>query len=372
VQQTSNEQIDALIRGPQYARPQAEKEALLAPLLGELCLDVAARCPPYARFLNRLGGTNWQTLADIPPLPVSAFKQFLLSAVPPQQVVRELHSSATTGQQPSRIPIDKTTAFRLSRALASILKEHIGGDRRPFLVLDAAESAAAGDSLTARGAAIRGVGNFATETLFGMDLLPARELVPNWERIAAFFDRHGSGPVLLFGFTFIVWSRFVQEAERTGREFRAPGAVLLHSGGWKKLAADAVSKEQFRERTAAVLGCDPAKIFDFYGMVEQVGTVFVDCEAGNKHAPAFADVLIRRPLTLAPVEIGESGIIEVLSALPSSYPGQAIITEDQGVLVGIDGCPCGRRGRHFRFTRRIEQAEVRGCGDTFAQSRDLR
>jgi len=106
-------------------------------------------------------------------------------------------------------------------------------------------------------------------------------------------------------------------------------------------------------------------------MIEQVGTVFVDCPAGNKHAPAFADVLVRRPGTLQPVVPGQRGIIEVVSTLPASYPGHALLTEDQGELVGVDDCPCGRKGRTFRFTRRIERADVRGCGDTFAESREI-
>jgi phenylacetate-coenzyme A ligase PaaK-like adenylate-forming protein len=147
--------------------------------------------------------------------------------------------------------------------------------------------------------------------------------------------------------------------------------VLLHSGGWKKLQAQAVSKEEFSRRTAAVLGCEPQQILDFYGMVEQAGTVFVDCEAGSKHAPAFADVIIRRPYTLMPAEVGETGIIEVASVLPTSYPGQALITDDQGTLVGVDDCPCGRKGSYFRFTQRIERVELRGCGDTFAQAREI-
>ena len=100
-------------------------------------------------------------------------------------------------------------------------------------------------------------------------------------------------------------------------------------------------------------------MLDFYGMVEQVGTVFVDCEAGNKHAPAFAEVILRRPLSLRPVDVGETGIIEVLSALPTSYPGHALLTEDQGVLVGVDDCPCGRKGRYFRFTSRVERRTPR-------------
>jgi hypothetical protein len=367
-------QIDELIRGPQYSMMQADKDALLVSILRVLCRDVARRCTPYGRFLQRLGGEPdaWRTVADVPPLPVAMFKRFLLSAVPPEKVVRQLRSSSTTGQEPSRIAIDKTTAFRQGRALVSTLKEHIGGRRRPFLVLDAVESVAAGDSLTARGAAIRGLGNFGSRTVFGMRQLASGELDPDWERVHAFFAEHRDDPVLLFGFTFIVWSRFILEAERRGLQFRAPQAVLLHSGGWKKLQAQAVSKEEFNRRTAAVLGCDRQNILDFYGMVEQAGTVFVDCEAGNKHAPAFADVIIRRPNSLAPVDVGETGIIELASVLPTSYPGQAVITDDQGTLVGVDDCPCGRLGSYFRFTNRIEQVELRGCGDTFAQSRETR
>lgn len=369
-----DQQVEELIRGPQYAAAQAAKDAALAPILRALCRDVAGGCPGYRRFLDKFGPDcdAWRSPADVPPLPVAMFKHFLLSAVPPERVVRELHSSATTGQQPSRIPIDKTTAFRQARALVSILKEHIGGQRRPFLVLDAADAVAVGDSLGARGAAIRGVGNFALETAFAMDRTPAGDLAANWDRIAEFFTKHDGRPVLLFGFTFVVWTEFVLEAQRRGVSFHAPQSALLHSGGWKKLAARAVAKDEFTRRAAAVLGAEAGRILDFYGMVEQVGTVFVDCPAGNKHAPAFADVILRRPLSLMPVEVGETGIIEVLSALPTSYPGHALLTEDQGVLLGVDDCPCGRRGKYFRFTSRIQRAEVRGCGDTFAQSREIR
>jgi hypothetical protein len=368
------QQIDALIRAPQYALPQAEKDAQLTAILRALCPEIAARCAPYGRFLAHFGGDpgQWQSLADIPPLPVAMFKRMLLSAVPPEKIVRELHSSTTSGQQPSRIAIDKSTAFRQARALASILKEHIGGRRRPLLVLDAAESVAAGEQLTARGAAIRGIANFASETVFAMRQMPSGELHADWERVADFVDRHGEEAVLLFGFTFIVWSRFVLEAERRGHRFRLPQATLLHSGGWKQLAAQALSKEDFSQRVGVVLGCPPEQVLDFYGMVEQVGTVLVDCAAGHKHAPAFADVLIRRPYTLAPAAIGEPGIIELLSVLPTSYPGQALLSDDQGVLLGVDDCPCGRKGSYLRFVARIERAELRGCGDIFAQMRELR
>jgi hypothetical protein len=71
-------------------------------------------------------------------------------------------------------------------------------------------------------------------------------------------------------------------------------------------------------------------------------------------------------LTLAEVEPGGEGLIEVMSALPTSYPGQAVLTEDVGVFLGVDDCPCGRLGKYFRFKSRVEKAEIRGCGDTLA------
>ncbi len=369
---TLEDRVTALISGEQFAMPQREKDAALASIMGDLCALVATGCPQYGRFLSRLGrpASDWTSLADVPPLPVTMFKKFALSAVPEEQVVRELHSSSTTGQSPSRIFIDKTTAFRQARALVSILKDAIGGARRPYLVLDVPESVGDGDTLTARGAAIRGIGNFASSTTFAMRQGGDGSVNPDWDVVSAFFSEHGDQPVLLFGFTFIVWSRFVREAEEHGHRFKAPHAQLLHSGGWKKLTAESVSKAEFNERTGAVLGMPATAALDFYGMVEQVGTVFVDCPAGNKHAPAFADIVIRHPHTLEPVAPGEVGIIEVASVLPTSYPGQALMTEDQGELLGVDDCPCGRLGQYFRFTSRVERVEVRGCGDTFAAKRD--
>lgn len=367
--------VEDLLKGQQYIHAQSDKERMLLPLLQDLCSTMAAQCAPYGLFLQRIAPApaEWRSLEDIPPLPVNMFKRFELRAVPAAQVVRELRSSSTTGSSPSRIFIDKTTAFRQARALTALLREDIGSARRPYLVLDAPESAQGGDQLTARGAAIRGVGNFASSTTYAFRQLPGGELQPDTDAIAGFFAQYAAGArPLLFGFTFIVWTRFLLEMERMGLRFDAPGTTMLHSGGWKKLTSQAVSKDIFNARAAATLGCPPSSILDFYGMVEQVGTVFVDCAAGNKHAPAFADVILRGPHTARAVEVGQEGLIEVLSVLPSSYPGHALLTEDLGILMGKDDCVCGRLGSYFRFTRRLERTELRGCGDTFAHSREGR
>lgn len=63
---------------------------------------------------------------------------------------------------------------------------------------------------------------------------------------------------------------------------------------------------------------------------------------------------------------GEAGIVQVVSMLPESYPGHSLLTEDEGVILGEDDCPCGRRGKYFKILGRLPQAEIRGCSDTYA------
>jgi hypothetical protein len=101
-------------------------------------------------------------------------------------------------------------------------------------------------------------------------------------------------------------------------------------------------------------------------MVEQTGTIYMECECGHLHAPVFSDVIIRRASDFSAADIGEEGLIEVVSVLPKSYPGHALLTEDSGLLLGEDDCPCGRKGKYFKINGRIKNAEIRGCSDTYA------
>ncbi len=278
--------------------PQAEKDAVLTPILRELCPEIGRHCPPYARFLQRLGRSpaEWQSLADVPPLPVAMFKQFLLAAVPPEKIVRELHSSSTTGQQPSRIVIDKTTAFRQARALAVDPQR---AHRRSSPAVSGAGRGGVGRRgrhpyRPRRGDSRRG--QLRLRNRLRHEPAARRRLVTDWPRIEDFFQRHGrAGVVVRFHLHRLDadWSR---RPSGWGVKFHAPEA---HTAAFRRMEkARRPGRVQGRVQPAnrRVLGCDPRAILDFYGMVEQVGTVFVDCPAGNKHAPAFADVIIRRPL----------------------------------------------------------------------------
>jgi len=84
------------------------------------------------------------------------------------------------------------------------------------------------------------------------------------------------------------------------------------------------------------------------------------------HTSCFSDVLIRRSKDFSLADVGEKGIIEVVSVLPQSYPGHVLLTEDEGVILGEDNCPCGLKGKYFKIEGRIKNAEIRGCSDTYA------
>ena len=148
-----------------------------------------------------------------------------------------------------------------------------------------------------------------------------------------------------------------------GIELGLPNVRVLHSGGWKRLEDQAVTRDVFIRGVASVFGCSTNRVIDYYGMVENVGVVYPDCEFGSKHVPAFAEIIVRNPLTLEPVEAGQQGLIQVCSVLPTSFPGFLVLTEALAEIIGYDECPCGRRGTCFRFTRRVPKAEVRGCGN---------
>ena len=82
---------------------------------------------------------------------------------------------------------------------------------------------------------------------------------------------------------------------------------------------------------------------------------------------AAIDVIMRRKDDFSVCDFGEEGIVQVVSSIPESYPGHSILTEDQGIILGEDDCPCGRLGKYFKITGRIKDAEVRGCSDTYEQ-----
>lgn len=365
---TPTDGLNDLLQQPAYALPDDEKKQVLLLIIRDQLEGAIKNNHHLASLFSKLhlSPEGIGRLEDVPPIPVQMFKYFDLRTCPEDQIAKVLRSSGTTTGITSRVPLSKNTTMNQVKALKAILKEYLGEKRRIFLVIDHEGINDPILEFSARTAGVRGLSIYAKKVFYLMREEDGK-LVLNLPVIEELLSRYQDEAVYVFGFTYIIWSTFYNQIKEKGIRFNFRDVKIFHSGGWKKLKTGQVSKEYFSDEIARIFGTTRENVLDFYGMAEQTGIIFVDCEYGHKHVPNFAQVIIRDPYTLEPCGNNEVGMIEVMSVLSDSYYCQAVLTEDMGYRVGVDDCPCGRKGVYFRFQSRIEKVEVRGCGDTFRE-----
>ena len=181
------------------------------------------------------------------------------------------------------------------------------------------------------------------------------------EKFKDFSQRHKNEKIFIFGFTSIVWKSFVKYILDNNLKLPRLDGVLIHGGGWKKLADEVVDNIQFKKSVYDT--CGVKNVINYYGMVEQTGSIFLECSEGYLHSSIFSDIIIRRN-DFSVCDFNEIGLVQLISLLPKSYPGHNIISEDLGEIIGIDDCKCGWMGKYFIIHGRAEKAEIRGCSDT--------
>lgn len=319
-------------------------------------------CPGYKAIVDRYftSAALSGALEDLPFLPAEVFKTHALKSIDENAVFKVLKSSGTTSQQRSQIYLDRDTARAQSKALSDIVATVLGKKRRPMLVIDSPAQIANRASFSARGAGILGFSAFGSKTYFALN----DDMSLNHDRIDAFLS-HAADQMFIFGFTAIIWQEFLSKISPGMLADVAGSAVLLHGGGWKKLAAQNISSQAFiatvKERLPFV-----KSVHDYYGMVEQTGSIFLGNETGYLETNAYNDIICRDQVTLAPLPDGQVGVLQVLSTLPTSYPGFSILTEDVGRIIGkSDAGADGQSRKIFEVHGRMAQAEVRGCSDTY-------
>lgn len=357
--------FDKILNIPPYSLDKVQKEELLTERLKELTRLHQENCPEYAKILKSIGYDEEKagSYHDLPFLPVRMFKELSLKSVPDENVVKTMTSSGTSGQAVSKIYLDRATSAHQQKAMVKIVESFTGSSRMPMIIVDCPSVIKDRNKFSARGAGILGFSIFGAKKIYALD----DDMKLDVEGLKVFLEKYKGQKILLFGFTFMVWQHFYKELVRLKEEgvtFDLSNGILIHGGGWKKLVNEAVSPEEFHQRLKDV--CGLGSVHDYYGMVEQTGCIYMQCECGHLHASIFSDVIIRDPFDFHECGVGEKGVIQVLSTIPESYPGHSLITEDEGVLLGEDDCPCGRKGKYFKVIGRMKNAEIRGCSDTYA------
>jgi|688.fasta_scaffold54936_3 hypothetical protein len=342
---------------PPYSLSTEQKECTMLEECNVLTSHHLIACKDYHRIFEAFAFPRppYKSLQEMPYLPVTLFKKYPLMSIPQNEVYKTLLSSGTTQSQLSKIFLDRKTAKLQTQALAAIMTHFIGPKRLPMLLIESEDLIQNPRMFSARGAALLGMLNFGREPLYLLD----KNGTIQRDRLLKWAAQHKEEPVLIFGLTYMVW-KYLLNALRE-EEIHLPHAFLFHTGGWKKLQDEAVTPEEFKAKALAVVGIQ--RCHNFYGFVEQVGSVYVECEMGLLHCPNFAEIIIRDPIDWQEITTGNQGVIQAISLLPWSYPGHSLLTEDLGELVGFNNCRCGRHGKTFKILGRVPRAEPRGCSD---------
>jgi hypothetical protein len=354
-------EIIKVLQWPTFGLEYEDKCSQLLELLNNLTRAHRAGCSAYNLILSKVWtGLEAKFLHELPFLPVRIFKLERMISVKDSEIVKTLTSSGTSGQAVSQIYLDRETSALQTRALARIVHDFIGPHRLPMLVIDCPSIISNRSKFSARTAGVLGFSMLGREVQFALN----DDMSLNEEVVADFAKRNSGKPTLVFGFTFIVWQHFLKHLELHCKQIDLGGAILIHGGGWKKLESEAVDPIEFNRRIYSSTKIN--KIHNYYGMVEQTGAIFMECEKGFLHTPAWSEVIVRDPIFFRPLPLGTPGLIQLISVIPHSYPGHSILSEDEGVIIGIDDCGCNRKGSYFKVSGRIKNAEVRGCSDTYS------
>ena len=317
------------------------------------------RCKKYKKIINNLKFKlkNINKLEDFPMLPVRIFKKFDLKSVSENKIVKKLVSSGTSGQELSKIYLDKKNASDQVRVLGRIMSTILGKKRLPMLIIDQNPKTLDKSIFNARTVAIYGFSIFGTQHSYLLD----EENKIDYVSLNNFLKKYSSDKFLIFGFTSLVYENLIQKLSFNLIKSDFQNGILIHGGGWKKMEKLKVNNTIFKKKLIEKINLN--KIYNYYGLVEQTGSVFIESKkCGYFHTSVYSDIFIRDK-KFNVLKNKKKGLIQLMSLLPTSYPGHNILTEDIGEIIGEDNCKCGLKGKYFLVHGRTKEAEIRGCSD---------
>jgi long-chain-fatty-acid---luciferin-component ligase len=304
----------------------------------------AAAVDPAA--LHELGD-----LQRLPLLPVSLFKRpdaRVLLTCALAKVETEARSTGTSGVS-SLVRRDAETVTRALVGLTGTYREFFGLSGGAGLFLSPSSADAPENGMAKVFNILNGIlddhAYLVSDNVF--DPADALEYLRKWK---GHMTRHIIGPPFLV-------RRFLRYLEIEGiNVFLDPYSMVITLGGWKRYPGEAVSADDFRDQCHHRLGVSRENVRDMYGLIES-DLLAVECHLHRKHVPPWCYVSIRDLHDVnREVAPGHTGMIAVLDALNTSYPG-FLLTDDVGE-VETGTCACGRTGQVITFRHRRQGADL--------------
>lgn len=295
---------------------------------------------------------------NYPFMPINIFKDLNLKSIKKNQIYKTMQSSGTSDTKLSKIYLNKENAKMQSIILQKVASKFLNQERLPMLIIDKPSIIDVKNRFSARSAAVLGFSIFAKKLFFALK----EDNSINYDEIKKFLDFKNNNNGYLFGFTFLIWKDFYKVLIKLSKKINLSNCHLIHGGGWKKINDIEVSNVKFNFELQKFFNLK--KITNYYGMIEQTGSIFFECSKCNCFIThSFSDIFIRNE-NLQLVDDGQTGLVQLCSLIPTSYPGHNILTEDIGEIVkNQKNCGCYNFGKRFKIYGRAKYSEIRGCSD---------
>ena len=290
-------------------------------------------------------------------MPIHLFKEYELMSVPKNKIFKTLNSSGTSGKKKSKIFLDSNNARNQQFVLSKILKTIIGNKRLPMLIIDKNPKNIYKSEISAKLAAINGFSIFGREHSY---LLNEKGEI-DYLNLNIFLEKYGNTNFLIFGFTSTVYENLFSKINLKNLKNNFSNGILIHGGGWKKMESIKVSNAEYKKKLFNKVKLK--NIYNYYGLVEQTGSIFIECQYCNDLTTSIFSEVIIRDKYLNVATSGQKGFIQVMSLLPSSYPGHSILTEDIGEIITKNSCVCSKYSTRFKIHGRLPESEIRGCSN---------
>lgn len=362
------------IEDPYHKKPEKFQE-LKFEVIKKAAIHHYNDCQAYKRICRKSNFNptkdlkSYQDIVKIPWITSKSFKQSYnlyqdLISVPENQIYEWYHSSGTSGD-PSFVGRDELTynrfyagGIRMMELLLGVKRFQKGIVFGPPLEAVQGLTFAIGMKIWTEGMCDESIYLMTQKREEGkipIDIDLTIKTLVSASKTKEICNVGGASPLAFFTLKNIY--------ENSGQTFdlnkESFGAGF--GGGWKTVTGEQITREQFRQVLSEVLGIYQESIRDIYALTEN-DMIYMECEEFSYHVPPWGEVIIRDPETMAPVEEGEKGLINLINPLAYSWPGISILLDDVATLVSDKKCKCGRFGRTIDQIGRAVGSDARGCG----------
>ena len=351
--------IQDIINLHSYSLSEFQKNKYFMQALSSLTMHHYKNSKEYKMIVSKLDYkiNKLNKVEKIPYLPVRLFKKFNFLSIKHKDIFKTLVSSGTTSSDVSKIYLDKNNSFNQIKVLKRIVQDSLGIERVPMLIIEKERNNLDRSNFNASIAAINGFSIFSSERVYALD----QKRNVNYNSINSFLEKNKNNKFLIFGFTDKIYEYLIKKISINKLAFKNfEKGILIHGGGWKKLEKYKIQNKEFKSKLRSKFKIK--NVFNYYGMVEQTGSIFIECSCGYFVTSNFSDIIIRDE-NFNVLSAGKKGFVQLLSLLPTSYPGHSLLTEDIGEIIDKKKCKCLINGKRFLIHGRAPKAELRGCSN---------